>query len=83
MYLWGSHGIIKNITFSKPLLLHVHNDVFGEEITIGTRQADGTEDTLGTLQPGEALSIPMQDLSGVFARCELESSVWCLIKYAD
>jgi hypothetical protein len=83
MYLWGSSGIRKNITFTKPVLLHVHNDVFGEQIEVGTRQADGAEDVLGTLQPGEAISIPMQDLSGVTATCNLESTVWCLIRYTD
>lgn len=83
MYLWGSGGITKNIEFSRPLLLHVHNDVFGEEVIVGTRTADGGEDALGSLQAGEALSIPMQGLSGVFATCEFESTVSCLVKYID
>ncbi len=83
MYLWGSRGLVRNITFSRPVLLHVHNDAFGEQVTVGTRQVDGSEDVIGTLQPGEAVSIPMHELSGVFATCELESCVWCLIKYTD
>ena len=82
-YLWGSAGITGNIKFSKPLLLHMHNDVFGEAVTFGTQVASGAQTTLGTLQPGECISIPMQDISGVFATCELESTVACLIKYTD
>jgi len=83
VYLWGSAGIKENLRFSTPLVLHVHNDVFGEEITIGTRVANGVMTTLGTLQAGEAVSIPVQAISGVFATCELESTVWCLIKDVD
>jgi len=81
IYLWGSAGIKpKNIIFDKPLLLHIRNDVFGEEITFGTQVASGTQTTMGTLQPGECVSIPLQDISGVFATCVLESNVACLIK---
>jgi hypothetical protein len=80
-YLWGSAGIKpKNITFDKPLLLHIRNDVFGEAITFGTQIASGTQTTMGTLQPGECVSIPLQDISGVFATCALETNVACLIK---
>ena len=66
--------------FSKPLLLHIRNDVLGEIITIGTRAASGTQKTIGTLEPGECVSIPVQDIAGVFATCLLESTVGCLIK---
>lgn len=79
-HLWGSAGIAKDITFDKPLLLHIHNDLFGEEITFGTRKAAGTRETIGTLQPGECVSIPLQGISGVFASCAQESTVCCLIK---
>ncbi len=80
MYLWGSAGITQNLTFTKPLILHVLNDVHGEPITLGTQVAAGTQTTLGTLQPGECVSIPMQAVSGVFATCALESTVTCLVK---
>lgn len=79
MYLWGSAGITQNITFDRPLILHIHNDIFGEQITFGT-VAGGTQTKIGTLQPGECVSIPVQGLSGVFATCTLESVVSCLIK---
>jgi hypothetical protein len=80
-YLWGSAGITKDITFDKPLLLHIHNDPFGEVITLGReKKASGTKETIGTLQPGEFISIPLNDISGVFASCEQESIVCCLIK---
>jgi hypothetical protein len=51
MYLWGSDGVTKNITFHKPLLLHIHNDPFGEVITFGTQVASKTQTMIGTLQP--------------------------------
>lgn len=80
MYLWGSAGLTKNITFDKPLLLHIRNDVFGDAVTIGTRDAAGTTTTYGTLEAGQCVSVPVQDLSGVFAKCATESVVACLIK---
>jgi hypothetical protein len=81
IYLWGSAGIKpNNMTFDKPLLLHIRNDVFGEAITFGTQVASGAQTTLGTLQPGECVSIPLQDISGVFATCDFESNVACMIK---
>jgi hypothetical protein len=80
MFLWGSGGLTQNIEFNKPILLHIRNDVFGEVITFGTRVASGTQTTIGTLQPGECVSIPLQGICGVFATCTLESNVCCLIK---
>jgi hypothetical protein len=79
-YLWGSSGITTDITFNKPLVLHIHNDDFGEEVTFGTQVASGTQTTIGTLEPGQCVSIPVQGICGVFATCALESKVDCLIK---
>jgi hypothetical protein len=79
MHLWGSAGITIDIAFARPLLLHIHNDVFGEDITLG-RRASGTSETIGKLKPGECVSIPLNDVSGVFASCDKESTVCCLIK---
>ncbi|HEY4077651.1 MAG TPA: hypothetical protein VGM26_12055 [Rhizomicrobium sp.] len=79
-YLWGSAGITKDIKFDKQILLHIRNDLFGEAITLGTQVAAGMQTTIGTLQPGECVSIPLQNISGVFATCVEESSVFCLIK---
>ena len=79
MHLWGSAGITKDILFEKPLVLHIHNDLFGEKITFGTRKASGAQEIIGTLQPGECVSIPLHDIAGVFASCEQDSTVSCLI----
>jgi len=81
MYLWGSAGVTQNITFTRPIVLHIRNDVFGEVVTLGTQVANGTQTTIGTLKPGECVSIPLQDMSGVFATCALESNVCCLLKH--
>jgi hypothetical protein len=80
VFLWGSAGVTRNIPFDKPLLLHIRNDVFGEVITFGTQVAAGTQTPFGTLGPGECVSIPLQDISGVFATCALESTVACIIR---
>jgi hypothetical protein len=83
MFLWGSAGVTSDMTFlPHPLLLHVRNDVHGESITIGTQTASGSQVTFGTLDPGECLSIPIQNIIGVWALCALESNVSCLIKVA-
>lgn len=79
-FLWGSAGLAQAMVFSQPLLLHVRNDIFGVTITLGTQAAPGTETTLGTLDPGECVSIPLTELSGVFATCEAESDVACLVR---
>jgi hypothetical protein len=86
--LWGSAGLLENITFPKPLIMHIRNDLFGEPVTVGTQVVSGpppsppTQTTIGTLQPGECISIPIQGYSGVFANCAnaTESTVHCLIK---
>ena len=68
-YLWGSAGISTDITFERPFILHLHNDFAGEAITIGTRVASGTKTAIGTIQPGECVTIPVQDMSAVYATC--------------
>ena len=82
-YLWGSAGIIKNLGDAKPLFLHIRNDTFGQEITLGAQVTSATktqtQTSYGTLQPAECVSIPLQGLSGVFATCNTESVVACVI----
>jgi hypothetical protein len=78
-FLWGSAGLNKNLGFARELVLHVRNDLFGEPITVGTRVASGAQTALGTLQPGECASIPVHDISGVYATCALESVVSCIL----
>jgi len=80
IYLWGSAGMSRDISFDRPLHFHIRNDVFGEPVTVGTQVASGSRTDLGTLQPGECLTIPLQRVSGVFATCALESTVSCLIR---
>jgi hypothetical protein len=75
MYIWGSRGITENLHFRAPLILYLRNDLFGEPITIHTEKANGKRATLGTLEAGEYLSIPIQDIRGVSVTCDLESTV--------
>lgn len=78
-FLWGSSKIKTDMTFSRPLVLHIRNDLFGEEISFGTQTSSGTVTEYGNLEPGECASIQLQNISGVFATCTLESVVACVI----
>jgi hypothetical protein len=86
--LWGSAGLLQDIIFSKPLILHLRNDLFGEPVIFGTLVVSASppnspaQTPMGTLQPGECISIPLQGYSGVFASCAVESTVYCSIKAA-
>jgi hypothetical protein len=75
MYIWGSHGIKVDLHFQSPLILYLRNDFFGQPIDIRTEKADGTIKDIGTIHAGEYLSIPVQDIRGVSATCDLESTV--------
>jgi hypothetical protein len=79
MYIWGSQGVTADMHFQTPLVLHIRNDVFGEQITVSTEKADGTRTVIGALEAGENLSISIQDIRGIYASCRLESTVSCVI----
>jgi hypothetical protein len=80
-YLWGSKGVQANLKW--PLVLVFRVNEFGEPITFGTesKPAPNKECTefLGSLDPGEAYAISLLNLSGVYAHCDLDSSVSCTI----
>jgi hypothetical protein len=78
-YLWGSAGINNVLNFDKPPTLHIRNDLFGDEISLSTMAA-GSAVQIGDLGPGECISIPLQNISGVFATCPTQSTVACLIR---
>jgi multidrug efflux pump subunit AcrA (membrane-fusion protein) len=91
IYLWGSAGITQAITFAKPPNLHIRNDVFGQPILLSTTApatatTPSTTTVLGTLQPGECVSIQLQNISGVTANCQPapgeppETTVACIIR---
>jgi hypothetical protein len=80
-YLWGSAGLAQDLSFADPILLHVANDRAGEQVTIGTRVAAGTQTVLGTLQPGECVTLPVNNVSGVYAECASDSVVHCVIHW--
>lgn len=80
-FLWGSAGIVKNLTFEKPFILHIANDLAGEPVAIGTLGSGGNKTEFGKIEPGECISIPVNDISGVYAECapDLDSILHCLI----
>lgn len=78
-YLWGSDGLTRDLTFGKDFILHVVNDLGGSPVMLGTRVASGTITTLGTLQPGECVSIPINNISGVYAECVNDTLLHCSI----
>jgi hypothetical protein len=63
-FLWGSAGISNNINFDKPPILHIRNDLFGDIVTFGTAASGVVQPPIGTLQPGECVSIPLQSTRG-------------------
>lgn len=82
VYLWGSGGLTENITLPSPLLLHVRNDLFGEPVQLGTESvsnAGRVRSPLGVLDHGQCVSIPIQSMSGVYALCDTETAVSCVI----
>jgi len=68
IFLWGSAGIVAPISFPTPPLLHMRNDELGQPISIGVANGeDSIQPPIGILQPGECLSMPIQNISGVYA----------------
>lgn len=78
-YLWGSAGLTQDVTFQKTFILHIANDQAGQPVTVGTSVAAGTKTDLGTIQPGECLSVSVNNISGVYAEATIDSVVHCLI----
>lgn len=78
-YLWGSAGITADLHFDKAPILHLANDQAGEPVTIGTRLAAGGNTDMGVIQPGECMSVAVQDIAGVYAQSAGDTIVHCLI----
>jgi hypothetical protein len=78
-YLWGSAGLTKDMKFEKALVLHIANDLAGEPVKIGVQIASGIKTEFGIIQPGERISVSVNDLSGIYADCTSESLVHCLL----
>jgi hypothetical protein len=64
-YLWGGSGITDNI--SSQLYLFIRVEDTGERVRFGTRQRDGRMTEKGVLDPGEAFTLRLNDISGVWA----------------
>jgi hypothetical protein len=79
-FLWGSAGIAHDIVFDKPLILHVRNDPTGDPLKLETVAASGTRHAIGTLGPGECVSLSIQKITGIAASCKGETMVGCIIQ---
>lgn len=75
-YLWGSSGVAADLSI--PLLLVIHNDLWGDSVTLGSDAGAG-QTSLGTLQPGECWTVPLFGLRGVHASCDTDSTLICMI----
>jgi hypothetical protein len=78
-YLWGSAGLTKDVTFEKALILHIANDLSGAPVKIGLQVAAGTKTEFGTIEPGERISLSVNNISGLYADCGSESLVHCWV----
>jgi hypothetical protein len=88
LYLWGSANITPPIQFPVALVFHMRNDELGQPVTFGTTPP-GVSTSIGTLQPGECVSIPLQTMSGpttagisgIWASCQTTvTTITCFIK---
>lgn len=79
VYLWGGAEISEALPGKTILALKV--DDFGEEITIGTRKTSNVLTQLGKLRPGQAFTISVEGLLGIWARTSdpLDSNVECML----
>lgn len=75
-YLWGSSGV--TVDFDVPLLLIVHNDAWGDPVAISSEDSSG-DTALATLQPGECWTLGLSGLRGVYATCNTDSTVNCVV----
>lgn len=78
-YLWGSAGVAQAPQFEQAFILHIANDQAGQPVTVGTRAAAGTDTDLGTIGPGEILSVSVNHILGVYAKCATDSVVHCCL----
>ena len=78
-YLWGSAGLTRDVIFEKAFILHIANDLSGEPVMIGMQVAAGTKTEFGTIQPGECISLSVNHISGIYADCNSESLIHCMM----
>lgn len=78
-YLWGGQGVVQS--FSTDLYIFLRVDDHGEAITIGHEKLNPRRQTLiAELQPGETLTVPLSNLSGIYAHCKHDCQVQCAIQ---
>lgn len=67
-YLWGARKVANDLITDAVVLLSVRVDDGGGIVRLGSiaNQANGEED-ICTLEPGEAITIPLNNRCGVFA----------------
>ncbi|MBP0019761.1 MAG: hypothetical protein J7647_19685 [Cyanobacteria bacterium SBLK] len=78
-YLWGGKGI-KTALLSQ-LYLIVRVPELGESIKIVTQTGASEREEIGTLEVGEVMVIPLNNVTGIIAECEesKDSRVECVI----
>ena len=75
-FLWGSSQISEQ-TFDKPLILHIHNDTFGDNYHIRHPNVLETKHKIGTLKPGSASPLPVQTIWASTQHVAFRSTVTC------
>lgn len=71
-YLWGTATLnSKNSSVKNPgssiLFLHFRNSEDGEVVVVSTVNKDNKQELLGNFQPGEAFTLPLENIFGVNA----------------
>ena len=77
VYAWGSSDL--KIGLKLPLILVINNDSFGDTVEVVTEKNTGSPFTLGTIQPGQCWTIPLEGLRGVTVSCATDTTLACSI----
>ncbi len=80
VYLWGSASLKADANFGHPPIIHIRNAKHGDAVTIETVTAAGGSTQIGSLDPGETISLELQGISGITATCNTQSVVYCTIR---
>lgn len=76
VYVWGSADL--NASLPLQLVLVINNNGFGDVARIASESPAGTV-PIGTLQPGECWTLPLQGLHRVTATCDTDTTLMCAI----
>ena len=76
-YIWGSSDL--KIGLKLPLILAIQNDALGDPVEVTSEKTTGNPLVLGTIQPGQCWTLPLEGLRGVSVTCPTDTTLACSI----